>query len=161
MPGFGSMGLQEPFGAQMGVVQGTTTPTGDTLPFGVPGLVPTATGLGWLMMPGSGFVALGTLATGTTQLNCAVANYFTFTCYGGAMTLLPVNMLLGQTIVLWITGAGSAAITWPGTTSWVGVGSATDGVHVAPTVTSLTTVVALTCTAIGASPTYNGFYITG
>ena len=162
MPSFGSMGLQEPGGSQMGVIQSPSTPAGDTLPYSA-GMSPVGTGAGWLMMPdGQGLpIALGTLATGTTNLNCALYNYFSFTCYGGAMTLVFQNMLVGQQIQLLITGAGSAAITWPSTVAWVGVGSATDGVHVAPTVTSLTTWVMVTCTALGTSPTYTGIYITG
>lgn len=51
MPGFGSMGLQEPFGSQMGVVQTPTMPLGDTLAFATAGTIPTATGSGWTMLP--------------------------------------------------------------------------------------------------------------
>src|SRR5208337_3723494 len=103
MPSFGSMGLQEPGGSQMGVIQSPSTPAGDTLPYSA-GMSPVGTGAGWLMMPdGQGLpIALGTLATGTTNLNCALYNYFSFTCYGGAMTLVFQNMLVGQQIQLLI-----------------------------------------------------------
>jgi len=136
------------------------------------------TGRNWVATPGcfnGALSALGTLATGTTNLDWTQAGIFTFTCYGGTMTLQfattatsalaaasqILSPSIGQTIMLVITGAGSAAITWPSTISWVGVGTATDGVHTAPTVTSVTTVVYLTCTGVGSAPTYVGFYVTG
>ena len=135
-------------------------------------------GRNWVGTPGvmNGAVNnLGTLATGTTNIDWTAAGIYTLTCYGGAMTFQfattataslaaasqVLSPSLGQTIMLIITGAGSAAITWPTTISWVGEGTSGAGVHTAPTVTSVTTVVYLTCTAVGSAPTYLGLYITG
>ena len=129
-------------------------------------------GRSWVGTPGvmNGAInAMGTLATGTTYFDWTSYGIFSLTCYGGAMTFsfnasstaTVASPSLGQTILLVITGAGSAAITWPSTISWIGVGTSGAGVHAAPTVTSVTTYVLLTCTATGSAPTYTGLYITG
>jgi len=127
-------------------------------------------GRNWVGSPGAfnaAISALGTLVTGTNIIDWTTAGYFTSTAYGGAFTLSFTNASnvltpsLGQTIVLVITGAGSASATWPSTISWVGVGASGSGVHAAPTLTSVTTIVYLTCTGVGASPTYTGLYVTG
>jgi len=152
-------------------VQGVTTPgpadISPQLGFGAVG-----NGQAWLTTPGvfnGSLKALGTLLTGTTNIDWTAAGIYTFTCYGGAMTLQfattattalaaasqVLSPSLGQTICLIITGAGSAAITWPSTVTWVGAASSS-----APTVTGNVTVVYLTCTAVGSSPTYIGFYLT-
>ncbi len=159
---FGSMQLAETPGSQMGVVQGTTAPLGDTLPYTLDNAVPMATGTGWQMglTPAYSVAALGTLATGTTTLNCSLFNYFTFTCYGGAMTLVFGNIQIGQSIKLLITSAVSAAVTWPGTFTWIGVVIAPAVANVAPVLTSAgpnVTEVTITCTSAG---NYVGFYIT-
>ncbi len=150
-------GANVPGGAVMGQLITPNTPGGDTLPFSPTGAVPTATGSGWQMSlpPNFQVQALGTLATGTTTLNCGVANYFTLTAYGGSFTLALANAYVGQMIAVQITGAGSAAATWPSTMTWIGSGSAA-----APTLTANTTLVFLIVTALGASPTYTGFYLT-
>ena len=162
MPSFGSMGLQEPGGSQMGTVQSSTTPLGDTLPYTLDNGVPMATGTGWQigLTPAYSVAALGTLATGTTTLNCSLFNYFTFTCYGGAMTLAFGNIQIGQSIKLLITSAASAAITWPGSFTWVGILIAPAVSNSAPVLTSggpNVTEVTITCTSIG---NYVGVYIT-
>ena len=145
----------------MGTVQNpavTPTTPGDTLPFSPQGLIPVSTGTGWTTVPLASVVALGTLATGTTTFNCGLYNLFTLTCYGGAMTFAFSNIQVGQTITLAITGAASAAVTWPGTFSWCGI-VATPAVSAsAPVLTSaVLTMVAVTCTSVG---NYIGEYIT-
>jgi len=163
MPGFGSMGLQEPFGAQMGTVQGTTTPQGDTLPFAQAGTVPTATGSGWTMSPMPTFqvLALGTLPTGTTTLNWAQASLFTFTAYAGTFTLAFSGMQLGQQIQILATGNASATATWPASgITWAGVITGPALSNAAPLLTTAVAyVITLTCTAVGSSPTFVGQYI--
>jgi len=157
------MGLQEPGGALMGTVQSPTLPQGDTLPYALAGAVPTATGSGWAMLlpPVFSVAALGTLATGTTTLNWAQFNFYTFTAYGGAFTIAFTNVTVGQQIQLYVTGAGSAAATWPSTISWVGLsGAAPPVVGTTPILTGATVYLTITCTALGASPTFVGTYIT-
>jgi len=133
---------------------------GDTLPFTVAGTVPTATGTGWAMVlaPVNSVLAMGTLATGTTTFNWGLYNYFTLTCYGGSMTFAFSNVTPGQSITMAITGAGSAAVTWPGTFSWVGVIATPAVSAAAPVLTgAVLTVVNITCTSLG---NYIGEYIT-
>ena len=154
-----------------GVAGGTGVPAAaDDNP--VLGFSAVGNGRNWVGTPGcfNGAInAMGTLATGTTYFDWTSYGIFSLTCYGGAMTFsfnasstaTVASPSLGQTILLVITGAGSAAITWPATVSWIGLGTTGSGVHAAPTVTSVTTYVLLTCTAVGSSPTYTGMYITG
>ena len=156
-----SYNLQSGFqSVPMGIVQNPASvpPTpGDTLPFSPQGLIPVSTGTGWQTVPLSSVSALGTLATGTTTINCGLYNYFTLTCYGGAMTFAFANIQVGQTIEMFITGAGSAAITWPGTFSWIGLTATPAASSSAPVVTAATVLVAITCTSVG---NYVGSYIT-
>jgi len=146
-------------GQQMGVLITPTNPGGDTLPFAVANTVPMATGASWMMqlLPCYNVLALGTLATGTTTFNWAASNYYTLTCYAGAMTFAFSNVQPGQSIRMFITGAGSAAITWPSTFTWIGLTAAPAASAVAPVVTSATVLVDITCTTLG---NYIGSYIT-
>ena len=147
----------------MGTTQsvGVVPPTpGDILPFSQAGAVPTATGSGWIMQLGPTYSvqAMGTLATGTTTFNWGQYNLFTLTCYGGAMTFAFANVAVGQSVTLAITGAASAAVTWPTTFQWCGV-IATPAVSAsAPVLTSaVLTVVNITCISPG---NYIGEYVT-
>jgi hypothetical protein len=123
----------------------------------------------WVLSTSETFVLsnLGTLATGTTILDWTQAGYFTFTAYGGSFTLSFTNAAgvftpsLGQIIKIRITGAGSAAATWPSTITWVGVLASTGGTSAsAPVLTANVTDVTLICTATGSAPTFDGTYIT-
>ncbi len=156
------MQLQLPPGTLMGTAQAAgTVPAGlgDILPFTLAGAVPTATGAGWAMQlpPVYSVSALGTLATGTTTLNWAAYNYFTLTAYGGAFTLAFSNVSVGQQIQLFVTGAGSAAATWPSGITWIGLTSAPAASSSAPVLTANTVLITLTCTAAN---TFVGSYIT-
>ena len=146
----------------MGTVQTTgvlPAPNADILPFALAGSVPMANGAGWQMnlMPVFSVSALGTLATGTTTFNWAQYNYFTLTCYGGAMTFAFSNVTPGQMIKLLITGAASAAVTWPTTFTWIGITSAPAVSASAPVLTAVQqTEVEIVCTSAG---NYVGKYI--
>ncbi len=157
-----SYNLQSGFkSVPMGTVQNPASvpPTsGDTLPYSPQGLIPISTGTGWQTVPIASVSALGTLPTGTTTFNCGLYNFFTLTCYGGTMTFAFSNVQVGQVITLAITGASSAAVTWPGTFSWCGI-IATPAVSAsAPVLTAaVLTMVSVTCTSPG---NYIGEYIT-
>src|SRR5271166_1565055 len=89
-------------------------------------------GRNWVATPGvfnGALNAMGTLVTGTTYFDWTSYGIFTLTCYGGSMTFsfyqtsataAPYTPSVGQTIMMIITGTGSAAVTWPSTVTWVG-----------------------------------------
>lgn len=125
-------------------------------------------GASWQSSTTPGYVikALGTLATGTTILDWTQAGLFTFTAYGGAFTLSFTNAagvftpLVGQALEIYITGAGSAAATWPTTITWVGSVAAGGGTTSAPVLSANNTSITLVCLTGGASPTFLGTFIT-
>jgi|SRR5271157_2010058 len=160
-------------------VQGVTVPAAaDDNP--LQGFSAVGTGSNWVGTPGSfnaALSALGTPTAGTVvNLDWTAAGLFTMTMPSSGTSTFQfattataalaaakqvASFSLGQTIQIVITGTGGVTVAWPTTISWVGVGTATDGVHAAPTLTSVTTVIYLTCTGVGTSPTFIGFYITG
>ncbi len=116
--------------------------------------------------PGYVVSALGTLAAGTTILDWTQAGLFTFTAYGGAFTLSFTNAagvftpVQGQALEIFITGAGSAAATWPTTITWCGSVAAGGGSTSAPVLSTNTTSITLVCLSGGSAPTFLGTYIT-
>ena len=156
-----------------GVAGGTGVPAAaDDNP--VLGFSAVGNGRNWVATPGSFNAALQTItaasgAVAANNIDWTTGGFFTVTQYAGAFTIAfwttatyanasgsqVLSASLGQTIAIYIPATGSAAITWPSTITWMGSGSAS-----APTTTTNATLIYLTCTAVGASPTYIGFYLT-
>jgi len=104
-------------------------------------------GENWVGRPGPNtvFNAANTPASGgTTTLDWSQGSYFTWTPYGGSCTLAISNAIVGQIVLVRITAAGSASVTWPSTTTWY-----TGSSGAAPTVSSKSCVVLFVCTAVG------------
>ena len=145
------------------VLNGTTstvsTPADESAPAG---FMPSSNGKSWVALPGpaAAISALGTaVATATSSLTVdwSVASFFTCTAYGGGWTISFKNAAgtltpaVGQIIRIQITHAGSSAITWPSTVTWITASAA------APACATYDMVVALICTATGSAPTYIGW----
>ncbi len=145
-------------------VQGATVPAAaDDNP--LLGLGVVGTGRNWVSTPSPNYVlsAIGTVTT-AVNIDWTAAGYFTLTLtatdtcvmtFGIGSSSGSLSASLGQSIKIAITGASTAAITWPSTITWIGSGSAS-----APTVTGNVTVVELVCTGVGSSPTFNATYLT-
>ncbi len=127
----------------------------------------------WVLDPGQSFVisALGTVTT-AANLDWTQAGYFSLTLTGSDTCVVTfgtgsstgaLSASLGQMIKIRLTGASSAAVTWPSTITWVGLLTGTSGASAsAPTVSAANVIdITLVCTATGSAPTYDGTYITG
>lgn len=142
-----------------GAASTVSTPADEAAPAG---FMPSANGKGWIALPGpaSAISALGTaVATATSSLlvDWTTASFFTCTAYGGGWTVTFTNAAgtltptVGQVIRIYIAHAGSSAITWPSTVTWITASAA------APACATYNMVVALICTATGSAPTYVGW----
>ena len=142
-----------------GAISTVNTPADESAPAG---FMPSSNGKSWVALPGpaSAIKALGTaVATATSSLlvDWTVASFFTCTAYGGGWTITFTTAAgvytpsVGQIIRIQVTGAGSSAITFPSTITWITASAA------APTCGTNSQVIAIICTATGSSPTYIGW----
>ncbi len=136
-------------------------------------------GRNWVGTPGSfnaAIVAI-TAASGSNVANnidWTQGGLFNVTQYGGAYTITfattataslaaasqVLSPSVGQTIAIYLPAVGSAAITWPTTITWFGIGVSGSCVATAPTTTTNATLIYITCLTTGSSPTYLAFYFT-
>ena len=135
------------------------------------GMSLSSNGRGWVLNAGESFVvaALGTV-TNAANLDWTQGGYFSLTLtasttcvitFGTGSATGPLSPSLGQLVKIRLTGAASAAITWPSTINWLGVLTSTGGTsHAAPTIAALTYDITLVCTNTGSAPTFDGTYIT-
>ena len=136
-------------------------------------------GRNWVGTPGSfnaAIAALGTpVASATINIDWTAGGYFTLTFPTSGTNVIQfattatsalaaaaqvASFSLGQTIIIqWLGNAsGVTNPTWPSnvTITWVGAGSAGP-----PTATTAqTTLIYLTCTGVGSSPTFTGLFLT-
>ncbi len=113
--------------------------------------------------------AVGTVTT-AANLDWTQAGYFSLTLTGSDTCVITfgigsssgaLSASLGQAIKIRLTGAASAAITWPSTITGVGVLASTGGTSgSAPTIAANTYDITLVCTQTGSAPTFDGTYVT-
>ncbi len=135
------------------------------------GLSVVGNGRYWSASPSPNYVisALGTVTT-AVNIDWTSAGYFSLTLTGSDTCVMmfgigsstgALSASLGQVIKIRLTGAASAAITWPSTITWVGVLASTGGASgSAPTIAANTYDITLVCTQTGSAPTFDGTYIT-
>ncbi len=116
-----SESLQSPAGIPMGTLAGTGYPPtpGDTLPYAIPGTVPTATGTGWITLPPSAAPIVTVSAAYTaTALNhtilCTTTSAFTVTLPPAAAVPAGFELIFknisGSNIVTLAAGVGTDKI---------------------------------------------------